>query len=1241
MAQSSKPALDTSTAESTDPETSLSHDHIEESIERKLAVLEESSYGSSEFTDEEMDYSTPDGVSRSNSMASSVTTHAMTVIGIPRHILASKWLVAAILVSSTCVLGYFTYTYTNGEQEQDFKSQFDNYAEEIVDQSLTNVINTCLLMASFSKTVTSLALFANGTWPMLSLPHFETRASDFLLISKAKQVGLAPLVSDENREDWEKYTVANQDWIQEGLDFQYMVASTASFELWNEDVDDATSLASEIKMESSTVLGQARPIQETIWRNAFQTNQPIVEKSKGPHLPIWQMYPSPRSSLVVNFNLLSTPELEELTQVAIRDRHAVLSGIVDNPVLLGTSTTLDVMVNPRSVVLQPVFDSFEDDASVVAFLVVTLTWDVVLQDVVHEGAQPLVCVLRNACGQVYSYEVVGHEVNFLGEGDYHSKIYDSMGVTSDFAVTTDASLLTSLCNFTMHIYPTKTMEDNSNTNMPVYITLAVISMFAFTTLIFLLYDLLVQRQQSTLAATAMKTTAILGSLFPQEVHERLFNSTMGPNDNAHSAPKYRMRKMVSDDDKNKPQGDKDDEKKKDAPIADLFPECTVMFCDISGFTAWSSVREPTQVFMLLETVYNAFDNIANRRGVFKVETIGDSYLAVTGLPTPREDHALVMVKFSCDCLNRMRELTQSLELELGPGTAELAMRFGLHSGPVTAGVLRGEKTRFQLFGDTVNTASRMESTGERDKIQVSQETADLLVAAGRDRWIKPRSEKIMAKGKGQLQTYWANPRVQGHLGQDSLSALNNTSHSVGRPKVAPSSMVSVRQLHGTIASASGLDEKKKRSVHWISEIMVKLLKQILARRAVSGWNINMIKKSSHEAMSHRLITNRGNLVVDEIQDIITLPKFDKSLARKQNDAAKAKLPDTALEQLHSYISEVALMYRDNPFHNIDHAAHVCMSTTKLLTRIVAPETLDPSKENGRTFEARRHDHTYGITSDPLTQFACVFAALIHDADHPGCPNVSLVKEKNELALKYANRSVAEQNSFDLCWDLLMEEKYKDLRACIYGTQEEGKRFRQLVVNSIIATDISDKNLSAQRKARWNKAFHENADQIQEKSISGKTEEELAQEAINRKATIVIEHLIQASDVAHTMQHWHIYMKWNEKLFQEMNKAFVDGKIEKDPAESWYQGELGFYDFYIIPLAKKLKECGVFGVSSAEYLNYATANRQEWEVRGKDVVAGYVKKYQSRPPPPARSASSRRRKSIARVLSRGEKEQGQG
>jgi class 3 adenylate cyclase len=139
------------------------------------------------------------------------------------------------------------------------------------------------------------------------------------------------------------------------------------------------------------------------------------------------------------------------------------------------------------------------------------------------------------------------------------------------------------------------------------------------------------------------------------------------------------------------------------PIADLFPETTIMFADIAGFTAWSSTREPSQVFTLLEAIYADFDSIAKRRRVFKVEVVGDCYVAVAGLPDPRPDHAIVMAKFANDCLKKMMEVIQQLEVELGPDTAELNLRIGLHSGPVVAGVLRGDKSRFQLFGDTVCT----------------------------------------------------------------------------------------------------------------------------------------------------------------------------------------------------------------------------------------------------------------------------------------------------------------------------------------------------------------------------------------------------------------------------------------------------------------------------------------------------------------------------------------------------------
>lgn len=226
----------------------------------------------------------------------------------------------------------------------------------------------------------------------------------------------------------------------------------------------------------------------------------------------------------------------------------------------------------------------------------------------------------------------------------------------------------------------------------------------------------------------------------------------------------------------------------------------------------------------------------------------------------------------------------------------------------------------------------------------------------------------------------------------------------------------------------------------------------------------------------------------------------------------------------------------------------------------------------------------------------------------------MMKEEPELADTYRSKAVAEQNSVDIAWNELLSAKYEALRSAIFGDIHDVKLFRQLLVNSVIATDIFDRELGALRANRWKAAF--------QKDRNG--QKRLSQKDLDRRTTIVIEHLvspflrqmqsicsslnvlqIQASDVAHTMQHFTVYLKWNRRLFQEMYSAFATGRSAKDPSENWYQGELSFFDNYVIPLALKLEECGVFGVSSKEFLSYATQNRQEWERRGQDIAAGML------------------------------------
>lgn len=180
----------------------------------------------------------------------------------------------------------------------------------------------------------------------------------------------------------------------------------------------------------------------------------------------------------------------------------------------------------------------------------------------------------------------------------------------------------------------------------------------------------------------------------------------------------------------------------------------------------------------------------------------------------------------------------------------------------------------------------------------------------------------------------------------------------------------------------------------------------------------------------------------------------------------------------------------------------------------------------------------------------------------------------------------------------MDTNFRAFRQCLCPNQNELKRFRNFVVNTVMATDIADKELNGKRKERWGECFDD-------------WPECPTNDQIQQKATIVIEHLIQASDVAHTMQHFEVYKKWNERLFYEVYSAYECGRSDVNPSLQWYNGETNFFDLYIIPLAKKLGACGVFGVSSDEYLSFALENRDRWSHEGEALVSLWLRNYKAK------------------------------
>lgn len=330
----------------------------------------------------------------------------------------------------------------------------------------------------------------------------------------------------------------------------------------------------------------------------------------------------------------------------------------------------------------------------------------------------------------------------------------------------------------------------------------------------------------------------------------------------------------------------------------------------------------------------------------------------------------------------------------------------------------------------------MESTGKQNQIQVSQATADLIEASGKSHWMKKRNELVQAKGKGLVQTYWIKSKVSSAEHQPTTIDILSPS---GR-RLSTGSVVFERKDTEDKHTAHR-NRIRQSLIDWQVELLSRLLKQIVLRRS-------MKKKKKSQPLESFDVSKM--LPREEIAEKIVMPAFDPETKGKPMDIASVELPAAVISELNDLVTTVALLYHDNSFHNYEHACHVTMSANKLLQRIVIPAAQEQDTKKHRK---EAHDYTFGLTSDPLTQFAIVFSAIIHDLDHHGVSNQQLVKEKNRLSTMYNDKSVAEQNSINLAFEVLTSPSYSELISCICENENEYKRFRQLVINCVMATDM--------------------------------------------------------------------------------------------------------------------------------------------------------------------------------------------
>ena len=347
----------------------------------------------------------------------------------------------------------------------------------MIDVSKINALNIFTQYQTIARQFTAQGLRKNTTWPFVQLPSYEAQASAAAEVTAATFVIVTPIVQTDKVDQYETFVTNSREWIQEGLDYQGVDTSVSSL----------------------TLIPQIYPVLED--KTFDNMTLPF-------HLPVAQVSSVHLYSALVNGDTGMDADVEVAFSVMNTTRNAVMSGL--------RSTGGD-SAQPASFLATPVFESYDDDAPVVAVVSGYLRWYRNFESLLPLGSEPLILVIRN-CDDAISYEIEGPSAKFLGNGDsFHEEKYSHLERNGTFAPYASSSG----CHFTLHIFPTASFEATYRTNSPATKTIAIVSCFVFTAILFVLFNLVVEYRQKKLESNANKNSALVSSLFPENVRERL------------------------------------------------------------------------------------------------------------------------------------------------------------------------------------------------------------------------------------------------------------------------------------------------------------------------------------------------------------------------------------------------------------------------------------------------------------------------------------------------------------------------------------------------------------------------------------------------------------------------------------------------------------------------------------------------------------------------------------------------
>jgi hypothetical protein len=492
----------------------------------------------------------------------------------PKHVIYWKWFVFIFILAMTGMTGWLAYFFASKFEYNQFKdgnAATTGLLLRRIEIQLQNFIDTPVALASLY----GLTFDANA-WPNATLSAFEETSQYTINVSNVELIYFCPLVPAAKVAEWEQYAVENyfrlegDQSIYSGASGDWAVA---------DGIYKYGRAFNKVKDETSDVLA-----------------------------PVWQISPMFDSSIslplstVVMFNLYTY-------NITMKSFDKVIAG---QPWAL-SNFILDTGSDINQHNLAPIYANNDESDDLVGFFSAYTSWKNMLVDMIQTdgGSFYLVMTMEDDVG---TFLVYGDRAEFVGVGDHHDEEFDTLMRSKTFTVGKDGTVII------FEVYPSNDYLELFTTNLPVNSTIVVVTVMVFTMLVFIIYDAILTRHEEFLAETANTNSTVVKQLFPQFVREKLVEraKTQAQNETKQSkrptlgarTGSYDMTAMEAVD---------------KGILAKKFDQATVLFADIAGFTKWSAGRDAEDVFDLLETLFARFDFYARKRGVFKVETIGDWY----------------------------------------------------------------------------------------------------------------------------------------------------------------------------------------------------------------------------------------------------------------------------------------------------------------------------------------------------------------------------------------------------------------------------------------------------------------------------------------------------------------------------------------------------------------------------------------------------------------------------------------